>query len=126
MSGLAAMTVARSCRLLGGELAARHLNGPRRRSLLEHLSGFSCGYLFGDAAGEEFADDGVQATWLHARPRSRWRLDHTFRTAAWSSAVTSRGVAERMAAIATDRASFGSFLFVAPVDSSRTRAPSLG
>ena len=46
---------------LGSELAARHLNGPRRRSLLEHLNGFSCGYLFGDAAGEEFADDGVQA-----------------------------------------------------------------
>ena len=67
-----------------------------------------------------------QATWVRVRPRSRWRLDHTLSTAAWFSAATGRGAAERSAAMATDRASLGSFLLVAPVASSRTRAPSLG
>src|ERR1017187_23345 len=43
-----------------------------------------------------------------------------------SSAATSRGAVERRAATATDRASFGSFLFVAPVARSRTRATQLG
>ena len=31
-----------------------------------------------------------QATWVRVRPRSRWRLDHTFSTAAWFSAATFR------------------------------------
>jgi len=39
-------------------------------------------------------------------------LDQTFSTAAQSSATTSRLLLERSAAIATDKASFGSFLFV--------------
>ena len=46
---------------LGSELAASHLNGPGRLGLLEHRGGFSCSYLLGDAAGDELADDGVQA-----------------------------------------------------------------
>jgi hypothetical protein len=56
--------------------------------------------------------------------RSGRRLDQTFRTAAWSSARASRTPGERSAATATERASFGSFLFTFPVASSRTRAPS--
>ena len=67
-----------------------------------------------------------QTTWVRVRPRSRWRLDHTFSTAAWSSGLTSRTPGERSAATATERASFGSFLFTSPAASSRTRAPSLG
>jgi hypothetical protein len=63
---------------------------------------------------------------VRVRPRSRWRLDQTFSTAAWSSALTSQTPGERSAAMATERASFGSFLFVSPAASSRTRAPSLG
>ena len=47
-------------------------------------------------------------------------------TAAWSSARTGRQAADRSAATATDRASFGSFLFTFPLASSRTRAASLG
>jgi len=31
-----------------------------------------------------------QTTWVRVRPRSRWRLDHTLSTAAWSSGATSR------------------------------------
>jgi len=46
--------------------------------------------------------------------------------AAWSSAATWRGVVERSAAIATERASLGSFLFELPAANSRTRAPKLG
>ena len=46
---------------LARELAAGRLNGPGRLSLLEHCGGFSCGYLFGDAAGDELAEHGVQA-----------------------------------------------------------------
>ena len=45
---------------LGSELASR-LNGPGRLSLLGHRGGFSCGYLFGDAAGDELAEHGAQA-----------------------------------------------------------------
>jgi hypothetical protein len=56
----------------------------------------------------------------------RWRLDHSFRTASWSSGLSSRTRGERSAATATDRASFASFLFAFPAASSRTRAPSLG
>jgi hypothetical protein len=41
--------------------------------------------------------------------------------AAWSSAATWRGVVERSAAIATERASLGSFLFELPAANSRTR-----
>ena len=67
-----------------------------------------------------------QAAWVRVRPRSRWRLDQTLRTAAWSSGFTSRRELERSAAMATDRASLGSFLFVSPAASSRTRAPSFG
>ncbi len=63
---------------------------------------------------------------MRARDRSRCRLAQTFSTAAWSSAITGRGVLDRSAATATDRASFGSFLFVSPASSSRTRAASLG
>src|SRR5450631_1228279 len=43
-----------------------------------------------------------------------------------SAAATSRGAVERRAATATDRASFGSFLFIAPPARSRTRATQLG
>ena len=67
-----------------------------------------------------------QATWLRSRARSRWRLDRTFSTAGWSSAATWRQVLDRSAATATDRASFGSFLFVSPACSSRTRDASFG
>ena len=63
---------------------------------------------------------------MRARDRSRCRLAHSFSTAAWSSAITGRGVLDRSAATATDRASLGSFLFVSPASSSRTRAASLG
>ncbi len=44
-----------------------------------------------------------QAAWVRVRPRSRWRLDQTLRTAAWSSGFTSRRELERSAAMATDR-----------------------
>ena len=64
-----------------------------------------------------------QATWLRSRARSRCRLDHTFSTAGWSSAITGRAVLDRSAATATDSASSGSFLFVSPACSSRTRTP---
>jgi hypothetical protein len=60
------------------------------------------------------------------RPRSLYRLDQTLSTAAWSPRQASRTPAERSAATATERASFGSFLFVFPAASSRTRAASLG
>jgi hypothetical protein len=53
-------------------------------------------------------------------------LAQTFSTAAWSSALTTVVAGERSAATATGRASSGSFLFVDPDASSRTRAPSLG
>jgi hypothetical protein len=43
-------------------------------------------------------------------------------TAAWSSARTWWRTGERSAATATERASFGSFLFDVPVESSLTRA----
>ena len=65
-------------------------------------------------------------TWVRVRPRSRCRLAHTFSTVAWSSGRTGRQAPERSAAIATERASLGSFLFVSPDASSRTRAPSFG
>ena len=65
-------------------------------------------------------------TWVRARPRSRCRLAHIFSTVAWSSGLTRRHASERSAAIATERASLESFLFVSPDASSRTRAPSLG
>ena len=45
-----------------------------------------------------------QATCVRVRPRSRWRLDHSLTTAAWFSAATGRGAAERSAKIATERA----------------------
>ena len=67
-----------------------------------------------------------QTTWLRVRERSRWRLARTFSTTAWPSAVTSWRLLDRNAATATDRASFGSVLFVSPASSSRTRAASLG
>jgi hypothetical protein len=67
-----------------------------------------------------------QATWVRARPRSRCRLDHTFSTAGWSSAVTGRQAPDRSAAIATDKASSGSFLSVSPACSRRTRQASFG
>ncbi len=67
-----------------------------------------------------------QTTCVRLLARSRRRLDQTFSTAAWSSGRASRTPGERSAATATDRASFGSFLFTFPVASSRTRAPSLG
>ena len=67
-----------------------------------------------------------QTTWVRLLARSRRRLDQTFSTAAWSSGLASRTPGERSAATATERASFGSFLFTFPVASSRTRAPSLG
>ena len=67
-----------------------------------------------------------QATWLRSRARSRCRLDHTFSTAGWSSAATWRQVLDRSAATATDSASSGSFLFVSPACSSRTRDASFG
>jgi len=67
-----------------------------------------------------------QTTWLRVRERSRWRLARTFSTTAWPSAVTSWRLLDRNAATATDRASFGSVLFVSPTSSSRTRAASLG
>ena len=63
---------------------------------------------------------------MRDRPRSLYRLDQTLSTAAWSSRQASRTPAERSAATATERASFGSFLFVFPAASSRTRAASLG
>jgi hypothetical protein len=53
-------------------------------------------------------------------------LAHTFSTTAKSPAHTWRGVLERSAATATGKASFGSFFFVSPASSSRTRAASLG
>ena len=65
-------------------------------------------------------------TWVRDRLRSRCRLARTFSTAAWSSARTTGQAADRSAATATDRASFGSFLFTSPAASSRTRAASLG
>ena len=55
-----------------------------------------------------------QAAWARSRARSRCRLDHIFSTTAWSSAVTVLRDGERSAAMATDRASFGSFLFELP------------
>ena len=67
-----------------------------------------------------------QAAWQRSRARSRCRLDQIFSTAAWSSAVSRVRAGERSAAMATDRASLGSFLFDLPEDSSRTREPSLG
>ena len=63
---------------------------------------------------------------MRARLRSRCRLAQIFSTAAWSSGLTGRQAAERSAAMATERASSGSFLLTAPVASSRTRAASLG
>jgi hypothetical protein len=66
------------------------------------------------------------AAWERSRDSWRCRRDQTRSTSAWSSAVTRWHAGERSAATATDRASFGSFLFEVPVDSSRTRAPSLG
>src|ERR1039457_5546821 len=59
---------------------------------------------------------------IHGRPR---HCDLTGE-ARRPSAAASRGAVERRAATATDRASFGSFLFVAPVARSRTRATQLG
>ena len=65
-------------------------------------------------------------TWVRARPRSR---------CAFSPYLQHRGVVigpdaaacvRAQRAIATERASLGSFLFVSPDASSRTRAPSLG
>ena len=55
-----------------------------------------------------------QATWVRVRPRSRWCLDHTLTTAAWSSAFTSRRPGARSAAMATDRASLGVVLVRRP------------
>jgi hypothetical protein len=63
---------------------------------------------------------------LRARLRSRCRRAQTLSTAACSSVTTVRTSGERSAAIATERASFGSFLFTCPVLSSRTRAASFG
>src|SRR5262249_46299410 len=53
-------------------------------------------------------------------------LAHSFSAVAAPSARTSRRRGERSPATATDRASFGSFLFADPEDSSRTLEPSLG
>ncbi len=63
-----------------------------------------------------------QATRLRARPRSRCRLANKRSTLTWSSARTFASVGARNAAIATDRASFGSFLSERPVPNTRTRA----
>jgi hypothetical protein len=67
-----------------------------------------------------------QATWVRARPRSLYRLGQTLSTTQRSSRQASRTPAERSAATAAERASFGSFLFVLPAASSRTRAASSG
>ena len=97
---------------LRSELGAGHFNGAGRGGRPEDPGGLSCGDLLGDAAGDQVAEHGVQpAGDLVAKPgRSRCRSAHTFSTARWSSAATSRQVLDRSAAIATDRASFGSFL----------------
>jgi hypothetical protein len=47
-------------------------------------------------------------------------------TSLWPTAGTRRNLVVRSAQIATDSASFGSFLFVLPVPNSRVRAASLG
>jgi hypothetical protein len=67
-----------------------------------------------------------QAACVRRRPRSRCRRDQIRRTVSWSSAATGRVAGDRRAATATDRASLGSFLLVAPDCRSRTRAASLG
>ena len=58
--------------------------------------------------------------------RSRWRLAQIFITAAWDSATDLVRLGERRAAIATERASLGSFLLVVAGGERRTRAASLG
>jgi hypothetical protein len=44
----------------GGELAAGQGNGTGRLGLLQEMCGLTCGYLLGDAAGEEFAEHGAE------------------------------------------------------------------
>jgi hypothetical protein len=80
------------------------------------------------AAGDQVAEHGVQpAGDLVTQPgQVAVPLGPHFSTAGWSSAVTGRAVLDRSAATATDSASFGSFLFVSPACSSRTRDASFG
>jgi hypothetical protein len=66
----------------GGEFPAGRLHGARRRDRCQDLRGLACGDLLGYAAGHQLAQHGVQRQATRARPRSRWRLGHTFSTAA--------------------------------------------
>ncbi len=58
--------------------------------------------------------------------RSCRRLAQTLMTAAWSSFWTARICGDLSAVIATERASFGSFLFVDEVANNHTHAASFG
>jgi hypothetical protein len=45
---------------VGGELPAGDLNRSGRLGLLQDMSCLSCGYLLGDATGNQFAEHGVE------------------------------------------------------------------
>ena len=57
---------------------------------------------------------------LRSLPISWFRLARSRSTSRWSADSTDRSPGERRAAMATDSASFGSFLFDFPVPSTRT------
>ena len=113
---------------LGGELAARLGHRAGRATCSRILSAWPAVISSGTPPGISSHSTAWsrQTTWLRVRERSRWRLARTFSTTAWPSAVTSWRPLDRNAATATDRASFGSVLFVSPASGSRTRAASSG
>jgi len=113
---------------LGRELVAGRGDRAARRDRGQQLRGLACGDLLAEAARQQPAAPRAAGTPAGSAagpgPGAAW--GQTRSTAAWSSAATARAAGERSAATATDRASFGSFLPVAPAASSRTRALSLG
>ena len=80
------------------------------------------------AAGDQVAEHGVESAGdLVTQPgQVTVPLGPHFQHRRVVLAITGRAVLDRSAATATDRASFGSFLFVSPACSSRTGDASFG